>query len=564
MWILGIVNSVDSSAALFSDNKLIAAMQEERFNRIKMTDEFPINSINYVLGEAGISLKDVDVVTYGWSKSVQEDYVLRSLIKRAMEASLNNPSAADIIDERVKVCLKNDSERREKFKKKMNELGWRKAIHTYYHHVTHAAYAFYTSPFERSLVITADGRGDFKSITVSIGNGKDLEEVGHRTLLDSLGYFYSIVTRYLGFRPVRHEGKVTGLAAYGNPDKCLHLMKEMIDIKDNEIVSNIGKYYKPFDSDLLPAVYDDFSQFSKEDIAAAAQKHLEDVFVKYIKFFVDKYKIGDVCLSGGVFQNVKLNQRIREIPGIYRIHIPPNVGDSGLSVGSCLLYLNGKDCKSELSGRCEIPNAYLGLSFSDREVEETLKKYPVRFYKSEDKVAEVANYIHQDKVIGWFQGKMEWGQRALGNRSILYHSKDQSINDWLNKRLNRTEFMPFAPVTANDIAKKCYKDWHEDHIFSKFMLMTYNCTEEFIKNSPAVVHIDGTARPQIIFEEDNPHYYRLAKKCYDEFGYMSLLNTSFNMHEEPIVNTPDDALKTLVEYKVIDVLVVENYIITRA
>jgi len=561
MWILGVVNSPDSSAALLKDNVVIAAAQEERFSRIKMTDEFPANSINFVLNEARIVMDDIDVVTYGWSKPMEEDYVFRTFSKRAMEAAASNIKAIDIIDERIMVCLRNDSKRRERFKNGIEKLGWKKKIYYYHHHDSHAAHSYYCSQFDKALIFTADGRGDFKSITVAIGEGNNITEIDCRTVLDSMGYFYSIITSYFGFTPVRHEGKVTGLAAYGDPDKCLYLMKEMIDYKDGTIVSNIGKYFKPFDTQLLPDISKDFAAFSREDIAAAAQKHLEDVLLKYFKIFIEKYEIGNICLGGGVFQNVKLNQKIREIHGVDEVFIPPNMGDSGMGIGACLLYLNNSN--DNLSLRCEIPNAYLGPSYSDEEIKKTLKEYGVKYYKCNNKFEEVASFLNRDKVIGWFQGRMEWGQRALGNRSILYHPRDHSVNDWLNKRLNRTEFMPFAPVTINDIAEKCYKGWSKDHYYSRFMLMTYDCTEEFKNDSPAVVHVDGTARPQIIFEEDNPHYYYLVKKYYEDYGFLSIINTSFNMHEEPIVNTPNDALKVLVEFEAIDILVIEDYIVEK-
>ena len=557
--ILGVSNGWTAGATLMKDGEIVAAANEERFNRVKLYWGFPHKSIEYVLSAAGLTLKDVDHIAYGWMKGLNLNRELAPLVARAMAAAKDDPLAAKIIRQRVESEQRDDTKNRDDAIKEFKKWGMQDKVKYFDHHKSHAGTAFYTSPFDEALVVTADGRGDYKSVTVSIGSKKDgLKLIDWRTTFDSLGFFYSTITSICGYKPQRHEGKITGLAAYGNPDVYMPTIKKMIDFKDNTIMANVGKWYKPFDGSYPPALANELSKYSKEDIAAAAQKHLEDITVKYVSKFVKEYKLKNICLAGGVFANVRVNQEIMKIDGVENVYIHPSMGDGGIATGgACLLNfdLGGKSRTME--------HAYLGPKYSDEEIEAILKeKYPDLKYEyvKGQRAGIVCDLVKNNKVVGFFEGRMEYGPRALGARTILFHSKDKSVNDWLNKRLRRTEFMPFAPVTIAERAKKCYIGWKPDHIASRFMTICYDCTPEMIEDSPATVHIDNTARPQVITREHNPDYYDVVKKFCDDTGALSMINTSFNQHEEPIVCTPTDAIESF-KRKNVDVLSIGNFIV---
>ena len=466
-----------------------------------------------------------------------------------------------LVEQRVGVELQRDQVRKDEMSRIAHEQGWSAKLHVYDHHLSHAASAFFSSPFERALVFTADARGDFRSATVHLGEDNRLHELDWRSTFDSLGFYYSIITFILGMRPVRHEGKVTGLAAYGDPSRCLHVMKQMIDFTEGTIYANVGRMYKPFFTDPPPALLEALKPFSREDIAAACQQHLEDVMLAYIGRFLKEQTeagtpVSHICLAGGLFGNVKLNQRILALPGIDNIFVYPNMGDGGLSAGSTLNFLS----ETESPIVRPIEHAYLGPAFTDEEIKKALDAGNATYRPLKDKVAETADLLARGKVVGWFQGGMEWGPRALGGRSILVHPKDPKVNDWLNKRLHRTEFMPFAPATIPTLAPRCFVGWRPDHLASRFMTVCYDCTPEFKENSPATVHVDGTARPQVVFREQNPEYHDLIETFHQKTGNLSIINTSFNDHEEPIVCTPEDALISYRKNNV-DCLVIGNWFV---
>ena len=297
---------------------------------------------------------------------------------------------------------------------------------------------------------------------------------------------------------------------------------------------------------------------TREDVAAAAQRHLEDCMTEIVAHYVNKTGAKYVCLSGGVFGNVRVNQCIMEIPGVRNVFIQPQMGDGGLCVGAAANLLFDKGVP-----KVEMEDVYLGPDYSDEEIETALLQYQdIEFKRVVDPVVETISAIENNEVVGWYNGRMEFGPRALCNRSIIYHCKDKTVNDWLNERMDRTEFMPFAPVTLEELAPRCYIGWHKDHIASRYMTITYQCTDEMASNCPATVHIDGTARPQVVNEKNNSKIYCLLKSYYEKTGGLSLINTSFNRHEEPIVNKPDDAIDALSE-GMIDFLVIGNYVAKR-
>ena len=557
--ILGIANDETASACLVQDGNLIAAASEERFSRIKMDNSWPSQSITYCLQEGGIDLKEVDAIVYGWSAGFDCEKHLLPYFDRIVFEAKNNPEGLEIFRERISTEIEQDRAKRDEFSEYVQANGLGEKAFSIDHHEAHAYSAYCCSSFPEALVVTSDGRGDFLSITVSKFNLEKMEVLYRGSSSDSLGFFYGRITALLGFTPHRHEGKVTGLAAYGNPETLLPLMQEMIQVKDGKIYGCSGQLFRPFYSNYDEKLTQIINSNSREDVAAAAQIHLENCITELVAHYVDETSAKYVCMAGGVFSNVRVNQCIFEVPGVKNIYVQPQMGDGGLCVGAAAGYLFQRGVP-----KVETANMYLGPEYSSSEIEETLNQFPeIRYDKSSDIVEQVVESINNDLVVGWFQGRMEFGPRALCSRSILYHCRDKTVNDWLNERMERTEFMPFAPVSTDDLAPQCYQGWEPDHIASRFMTVTYNCNEEMSQKCPAAVHIDGTARPQVVNHHNNPLMYKLLERYYEKTSEPALINTSFNRHEEPIVRQPREAIEALVS-GMIDVLVIGDYIVTKS
>ena len=399
--------------------------------------------------------------------------------------------------------------------------------------------AFLCSPYDDSIVMTCDGRGDFQSLTVSECDCDGRRVLQREISIDSIGYFYGRITRLLGFRPNRHEGKVTGLAAFGNPLPCRPLMERMIKLNDSRLCANCGTWYEPsyngYSDELISAI----TEQNPCDVAAAAQSHLEDLLCDILAKHLVNGKGRNVCLAGGVFGNVRLNQKIRELPGVRSVFVLPCMGDGGLSLAAAVtasfrLYQQ----------RPSLTTMALGPTGEIFTIQCNLEKSDL-VCRSVKGISSLSEYLRKDKVVGVVRGRMEFGPRALCNRSILYHAHDQTLNDWLNKRLRRNEFMPFAPVTAENLAPLCYKGWRPSDICARYMTMTYDCTDLMRRTCPATVHVDGTARPQIVRAQDDAEMFELLNDWHNRTGEPSLVNTSFNCHEEPIVKSSADALKAL-------------------
>lgn len=559
--ILGFHNDEDAGAALLIDGKIAGAVNEERFTRVKLSKGFPSRSIEFLLQSSGLRWEGIDHFVYGWFSGNNAHEVLPKIVSRAM-LNAEDPIAADIIRQRLEVEYARDQETRNLAVAELQAKGvpLHKLI-TIEHHPAHAWSAFATSPFDRALVITADGRGDYKSATVSVADAKTgLQEVSWLSSLDSLGFLYGQITGYLGFKPCRHEGKITGLAAFGDPSKTRSLFDSLMTWKQGQIFANIGSLYRPFYTHLSWQLLEALKPYSPEDIAAGLQQQTEYLMTRFVEESLKKYPYENVCLAGGIFGNVRVNQCIREISGVKNVYIHPQMGDGGLSLGSAIAH------QFKLTGQThlDMPTVYLGPEYSDEEIYQELRCHEkLRYQRMVNQPALVSQLLQHNKIIGYFDGKMEYGPRALGHRSILCNPKDKTINDWLNRRLARTEFMPFAPVVIEDLARLCFVGWEPSHTAAHFMTTTYHCTPLFKENSPAVVHVDGTARPQIIVREHNPGYYAIVKRYYDDTGTLSCINTSFNRHEEPIVCSPRDAVQALLENSV-DVLVIGNYLVERS
>ena len=592
MVIFGIYFGHDSSISVIQDGEIIASVEEERFTRIKVYSGFPYKGMEYIENEFQLYLKDADYVIFSGEKI---------FVKSSHKAFQDHLMPLEKRENRYIAFLKKMVENKsltlernkEYFYSFMEELGVAKEKIVFVsHHLSHAASVYYQAPFPESLVVTSDGKGDDVSSEVYYAGNGEMEKLNHISELSSLGQMYSSITQFLGFRPNRHEGKITGLAAYGDPMK---LGPELL--KFFEFDETRGTYSSIFEKEVYESLNDGLSNCSqkdafrikcvvpdhidrqymainyiyqnkfkqlwkdesKEDVAAAAQYVLETITVQYISYWVKKTGLKYVCLAGGVFANVKLNQRILEIPEVENIFVQPAMGDSGLSLGGALYQTAQVD--NTFKGRL-IHDVYKGPEFSNDQILEKLKQTNFKYEKLplDELAAKTAELLTKSKIAGLFSGRMEYGPRALGARSIIISPFDKSINESVNARLNRTEFMPFAPVILDKFAHEYFIGYKEDHIASEFMTVTYDVFPDKIDKIEAVVHVDGTARPQVIKKEKNLLYYSIIEKFYELTGIPVLVNTSFNAHEEPILQNIDNAINAL-NKDIVDYLVIGNYLV---
>lgn len=566
MFILGVFNATDSGACLLKDGEILAAVSEERFLRKKNIAIFPKNSIDYVLSTHNLTAKDIDWIGCGAWNGIDQNKTLSCLVEDIIDQLENNSKdAKDIILQRISVTCKRDADFKQELMVGLKSLGFSKEKIIFCdHHYSHALTAFYCSPYEEAFVFTADGRGDFRSVSLWQASRKEgLKFIDMASELTSLGAMYGFITKLLGFTPDKHEGKVTGLAARGRKTNAYEILKSGLwfDQKLGKIRSKIGDYYRPFISADWPKLHKEMAKFSREDIAYAAQKLLEEILINFLMKhigFKPKNSI-NLCLAGGCMSNVKLNYELSRLQPIKNIYVFPQMGDGGNSLGGAInvALKKGKDIRY-----FSLPTVYLGPEYSNGEIKKELKLHNVSYTQVtyEDKINKTVEYIIKGKLVGWFQGRMEYGPRALGNRTILAQATKREITEVLNRRLERSDFMPFAPVTIPEYASKCFIDWKEDDISSRFMTICYQCTPFLKKKCPAIVHVDESARPQVIFREQNPQYYDVVKSYIERTGNPVLINTSFNNHEEPIVNTPSEAIKSLLKGNV-DILVAGDFLI---
>ena len=406
------------------------------------------------------------------------------------------------------------------------------------------------------MIITADASGDALSTTVSVAKEGNIKRVLELSSYNSIASYYSYVTQICGYKPSKHEGKITGLAAHGTP-KYFNVFQKMIKYENGRIVNRSNSRHDM----TLQKIKKRIKNYSKEDLAASVQCHLEENISKFISYWVHKTKISDVIVAGGIFANVKLNQRIAEIPTVESFFAHPHMGDGGIGVGAAL-YISMQEQLDKGSFKpYKLQNVYFGPEFSNAKIEEAITISGLKGENIKNIEKYVAEKIAQKKIVGHFNGRMEYGPRALGNRSILADPTDTTINDWLNKRLHRTEFMPFAPSILDTGAPNYYKKYEKSAYPAQFMTITFDTTKKALK-AKAVVHIDHTTRPQVVSKEQNPRYYKILQLHKQITGLPLFVNTSFNIHEEPIVCTPADAIKSF-NQGCVDVLVMGNWVIEK-
>ena len=554
--ILGVTNSEPSSSCLFINGKIVSACSEEAFTRIKNDDSFPYNSIDWILKKNNIkNVKDIDHIAYAWSKGLEPN-LLESLLKRYNYEIKKNDKNKSIFLERLHVETIKDLEKQKEFKDWIKKNNLEDKVIFLYHHEAHALSSILVSGLTKGICITADARGDYESLVIWQFDLKKKEYL--RKLLsiptnDSLGFFYGRITGLLGFTPNRHEGKITGLAAYGRASKTIKLMNKMIHYKNGTVRANNGSYYRPFFSNYSKEIINEIKKYKPEDVAAGAQKHLENVIMKLLKKTTKNIKKYNLCLAGGVFANVRLNQKLKELKSVNKVFIQPQMNDGGLCVGAAAAVAFNNKNKI-----LPMVSAKLGYQNDQSVIKFLIKKYKLKKI-TQDPIKFIIESLKNNLVLGVVRGAMEFGPRALLNRSIVYKTSDVTCNNWLNKRLSRTDFMPFAPFTIPSLAKKSFYNFDNKDKTLHFMTSTIKCKKIFKNKSPAVYHVDGTARPQIIFKNQDPFFYELIEQWHKETGELSLINTSFNIHEQPIIRTYQEGIFQL-NKGVIDILMLENNI----
>jgi len=582
----------DSAATILVDGKIIAAAQEERFTRKKHDSSYPYNAIEFVLDFAKVKLSEVDQIIFFEKPFLKFERLLETYVAFA-------PRGFKSFCMAMPVWLKDKLFQKKmifnELKKHDNNFNDIKKIYFSDHHLSHAASAFFPSPFEEAIVLTADGVGEWATTTVAIGKGNNLEIKKEIHFPHSLGLLYSAFTFYVGFKVNSGEYKLMGLAPYGNPIYEDKIKSNLIDIKEDGSFHLDQSYFnystgltmtnKKFDNLFGQKVRDSknekVTQFHM-DIAASIQKVTEDVMIKIAKSLKEEFNISNLCLAGGVALNCVANGKILKEKIFDNIWVQPAAGDAGGSLGAALaLWHIEQGNKREVNLDDDMKGSYLGPEFTQEEIEKELKKIGANFEKVnfEDLINQTSEFLSNEKAIGWFQGRMEFGPRALGGRSILGDPRSDKMQKNLNLKVKyRESFRPFAPsVLRDDISS-----WFDISVDSPYMLLVANInskkkiemTEEQkklfgidklnIKRSeiPAVTHVDYSARIQTVTKDNNNRYYDLISKFKEKTGCPILVNTSFNVRGEPIVNTPTDAFNCFMGTE-LDYLVIGDCILDK-
>ena len=558
MNILGVAFLADAAAAVLKDGQLVSAVSEERLNRIKLWHGIPHQAIQEALRLAGLQLSDIDLIATHGAGPSEPDLEPFLEKERAILQSDLTPEQRRMQLSQIRSRLEHErmvmGTRTPKYLDKIRALG--KPVLIFGHHEAHAASAYYGSGWDNCLILTADGWGEDGSSSLWRGEQGAITFLQRSHTFDSLGYFYGSITKALGFIPHRHEGKVLGLAAYEKNPKSYAAIRGMVDYNP-ELKRFVGRLEKGLYAPRFenPALKEFVSRFPREDVAAAAQKTLEEVVCACV---ADQNGAGPrLAVAGGIFANVKLNQRLAELPNVKELFVFPNMGDGGLSIGAAwLAYVQKTGRRPE-----SLKSLYLGPEPAEAEIAAELKKSGLSFQHLPGTIEEkIAELLAQGHIVARFSGRMEFGPRALGNRSILCQATDPGINDRLNHQLHRSEFMPFAPATLAEHAQEFYIGLTPGRMPARHMTMTFDCTPRMKTEAPAAVHVDGTARPQVVSQEDNPQFHRILKEYHRLTGRASLINTSYNMHEEPIVCTVSDAIRAFLDSR-LPYLAVNDYLV---
>ena len=584
--VLGLHIGHDATASLVVDGEIVAAIGEERLSRTKQHYGFPFEAIGKVLQIAGLEPQQVDIIALGGGDPLEFNPWQARHIHNAEEKGRVDFSNAvptrigreacfgalriglnkvlGLADHRPQIA-------RQALDRSLQQCGLDPAaVQVFDHHLCHAVSAYSTSPFENALSVTIDGYGDGINTGIwscaptdirRLAFGPGPEDAGAY----SPGDFYSYITCYLGFKRNRHEGKITGLASYADPQDLFDKIQDLLQVdaetahfssstsafrytaerRPHVILRRLARWAltgELWDPMLVDELRRRCKGSSPAQVAAAAQLLLEERIVRLISHWVQDTGLSQVTLAGGVFANVKLNQRIAEIDGVEDIFVHPCMGDGGLSLGAAL-WGSRPPVADKLSViHPQLDDVFLGPEYSIDEMRRALEDAGVSYTEHETIERRMAKAIHDGKVVARFDGRMEYGPRALGNRTIMARPTDTNINDWLNKRLQRTEFMPFAPAVLEEFVAEIFPDVKAGKTL-RFMTVTLDVEPAWQKRVPAVCHIDGTARPQVLDPTSTPSFYKVVQFYHELSGLPLVINTSFNMHEEPIVCSPEDAVR---------------------
>lgn len=558
----------DSAAALVHNGHIVAAAQEERFTRIKHDAGFPENAIKWTLEHAGISLNDVDHVAFFEKPFLKFERLLETYIATA-------PFGFRSFSKAMPIWLKEKLFQKRLITNKLNALSSEvfdpARLLFSEHHLSHAASAFYPSPFEDAVILTMDGVGEWATTTVSIGQGSNVETVREIHFPHSLGLLYSAFTSYTGFRVNSGEYKLMGLAPYGEPKYTDIILENLIDLKPDGSFRVNQKYFdycagsrminqkfaQLFGQPIRRPDEDVLTPFHM-DIAASIQSVLEDIILRIVRNLSETYPQKNLCLAGGVALNCVANGKILRNGGFENVWVQPAAGDAGGAVGAALAawHLEHGHPREPVSSDA-MSGAYLGPEYSQSQIEDTLTRLGAKFhtYSEDEMIGHTAQALSEGQAVGWFQGRMEFGPRALGNRSIIANPKLASTQKLLNLKVKfRESFRPFAP----SVLEEHVSDWFKMREKSPYMLFVAGVKSEHLvevepdvvkqintvrSTIPAVTHVDNSARVQTVSKDTNPLYHKLISAFQGLTDCPVLVNSSFNVRGEPIVCTPEDAFQ---------------------
>jgi len=576
MIILGLnAYHADSSAAIFKDGVLIAATEEERFRRVKHWAGFPSMAVEFCLKEAGVALHEVDHIAIGRDPYAKLGKKLWFLMKnpgggfRAVQDRLSNAKKIASLEEEFK-----------KIDPSVDEKTIKAKIHHVEHHRSHLASAFFASPFDEAAILSIDGSGDFTTTMTATGKGNQMQVLDSVDFPHSVGLFYTAFTQLLGFPHYGDEYKVMGLAPYGEP-KYVEKLKDVLVFDANGLFHLNQKYFRSaksgiisYGDDHIPVVAPLYSSYMLEqfgaerkkdeplsqyhkDLGASVQRITELLIFHILNALQKKTGLKNICIAGGVAQNSVANGKLTRNTGFENIYIPSAGHDAGISMG-CALYVYNQELKQPR--QLPVYSAFTGSRFSNEEIEIYLKSRDISYTRySEEEIYEIiADRLIHSGVVGWFNGRAEFGPRALGARSIIADPRRADAKDLLNSKIKRREsFRPFAP----SILKEYVDEYFEVNDDVPFMEKVFPIRREKQALIPAVTHVDGTGRLQSVDRKTAPRYYELIETFRKKTGIPILLNTSFN-ENEPIVNSPEHALECFLRTSM-DMLVLENCVITR-
>jgi carbamoyltransferase len=568
MNVLGVNGFTDSSATLLSAGEIVHAIEEERLNREKHYTGMPWLAVEECFDSTNTSLKDINIIALGWNPFIG----WKSRIFETLKSVFRTPGAFKGKVSRgggyVKGCkniIRVKKSLLEKFSKETTDNKAKVAFVD--HHLAHAASAFLVSPYDIANIIVADGVGESATVSFYSGEGTRIEPIARIHLPHSLGHLYAAVTGFLGFRMNHDEGKVMALAAFGN-NRYRDLFDNLVEVDrtNKKVKLNAGllDYHAArngyFSREWLkltgvsPRKRDEPLNERHMEIASSLQSTVENVILQLLKmYFPDRRK--PLCAAGGLFLNSVLNGRIlREYTE--RFFVQPAAGDNGTSLGAALYVSSEYDSNYE---RCPVNDVYFGKEYEDNEIERVLDSHVINVRKTDNVAEVVAGFIADGKIIGWFQGRTEFGPRALGNRSILASPTNETVKDKVNLKIKHRE--PFRPFAGSVILSEG-QDYFEAYRESPFMLKVFRFKSPYENVFRAINHIDDTCRIQTVSEGQNPKFYGLLRAVKRKTGYGIVLNTSMNVAGEPIVNSPDEAIR-LIKNSNIDVLVLNDFIIRK-